>query len=155
MSFAIGTCSRCRETRLNASYFRAGKEDQICRRCKLGKQGLSTEENNAIPIWRDAAGVAHYDVTGALSCLTLAEWLLIALLSVTVTIHHLSHGGVASWGHVATLPKPVEPMADVLPRPHPKLPSSASDAGLPRGMQKNKTAFTPFSHPGFWRRFTG
>ena len=71
-SFAIGTCSRCRETRLNASYFRVGQEDQICRRCKLDKQCLFTEENNASPIWRDADGVAHYDVPGALSCLTLA-----------------------------------------------------------------------------------
>ena len=66
-SFAIGACSRCSETRLNASDFRAGQEDQIPRRRKMDKQGLFTEENNAIPIWRGAAGVAHYDVPGALS----------------------------------------------------------------------------------------
>ena len=33
-----------------------------------------------------------------------------------MAIHHLSHGGVDSAGHVATFPKPVGSMAAVLPR---------------------------------------
>ena len=80
MSFAIGTCSRCRETMLNASYFRTGEEGQICRRCKLDKKGPFAEKNNAIPIWRGAAGGFHYDVPEVLSRLALSEMLLIARL---------------------------------------------------------------------------
>ena len=46
------------------------------------QKGLFTENNNAIPLWRDAAGGAHYDVPSVLSELTLEEKLLIARLSV-------------------------------------------------------------------------
>ena len=104
----------------------------------MDKQGLSTEENNAIPIWRDADGVAHYDVPGALSFLTIAERLLIARLSVTVPIHHLSHGGVASSGHVATFPKPVGPMAAVLPRPPSEVTIARARSGAPSGGAKKQ-----------------
>ena len=78
--------------------------------------GLLTEKNSAAPVWRDASGGKHYDDPDVLKCLTLAEKLLIARLSVAVTIHHLAHGGVASAGHVATSPKPVEAMAAVPPK---------------------------------------
>ena len=71
----------------------------------------------------------RYDIPGVLANLTLAEKLLIARLSVTVTIHHLAHGGVASTGHVTTFPKPVEPMAAVLPR----LPSEVTIVRAGRG----------------------
>ena len=43
-SCAIGACSLCRETRLGASYFRGGKEDEIPRRHHVGKQGLFTKK---------------------------------------------------------------------------------------------------------------
>ena len=91
--------------------------------------GLCTENNNAIPVWRDAAGGKHYDAPEAPKCLTLSEKLLIARLSAAVTIHHLEHGGVASAGRVATFPKPAEPIADVLPR----LPSEVTLARVRRG----------------------
>ena len=61
--------------------------------------------------------------------MTLDEAILIARLSVTATIHHLSHGGVASSAHVATSPNPVDPMADVLQRP----PSEVSIVRIRRG----------------------
>ena len=74
-------------------------------------------------------GGKHYDVPVAPAGLTLAEELLIARLSVTVAIHLLSHGGVASTGHVATFPKPVESMAAVLPR----VPSDVAIIRVRRG----------------------
>ena len=45
-SFAIGARSRCRETRLNASYFREGQEDHICRRCKMLPRASYTCRND-------------------------------------------------------------------------------------------------------------
>ena len=79
----------------------------------------------------------------ALTALALAEKLLIARLSVTVTIHHLAHGGVASTGHVATFPKPVESMAAALPR----LPYEVTIVRARRGaaMLKSRTASTPYA----------
>ena len=71
----------------------------------------------------------RYDIPGALAGLTLAEKLLIARLSVTVAIHRLAHGGVSSTGRVATFPKPVGPMAAVLPR----LPSELTIVRVRRG----------------------
>ena len=99
--FSLGTCIACRETRLNATYRRGRGGEKICLRCHSDKQGIYTEKNNALPTWRGADGETRYDVPVALTDLTLAEKLLIARLSVTVTIHHLSHGGVASTGHVS------------------------------------------------------
>ena len=64
---------------------------------------------------RDSDGVARYDPHPAIADLALAEKLLIDRLSVTATMHRLAHGGVASTGHVATCPKPADPMAAVLP----------------------------------------
>ena len=61
-------------------------------------------------------GVARYDLPSAPADIALAGKLLIARLSVTVTIHHLAHGGAASAGRVATFPKPVELMEAALPR---------------------------------------
>ena len=60
-------------------------------------------------------GVARFDLPAALADLAPSEKLLIARLSVTVAIHRLAHGGVASTGRVATFPKPVERMAVVSP----------------------------------------
>ena len=59
----------------------------------------------------------------------MVENILIARLSVAVTIHRLAHGGVASAGHVATSPNPVDPIGDVLPR----LPSDVAIVRVRRG----------------------
>ena len=127
--FSLGTCVACRETRLNATYRESRGGEKICLMCHSDKQVIYTYKNNAPPTWRDADGGKHYDVPVALSDLTIAEKLLIARLSATVTIQHLSHGGVASTGYVATFPKPVEPMAAVLPR----LPSDVAIIRVRRG----------------------
>ena len=73
--------------------------------------------------------MARYAVPVALADLAIAENLLIARLSVTVTIHRLAHGVVSSAGHVATFPKPADPMAAVLPR----LPSDVPIIRVRRG----------------------
>ena len=74
-------------------------------------------------------GGARYDVADALTALKIGAKILIQRLSVTVTIHHLAHGGVASAGRVATFPKPVGPMEAGLPR----LPSDVTIARVRRG----------------------
>ena len=91
--------------------------------------GFIYRENNAAPLRHDASGEKPYGAQCVPKCLKMAEQLLIARLSVAVTIHRLAHGGVASAGHVATFPMPVEPMADVLPR----LPSGVTIARVRRG----------------------
>ena len=102
---------------------------KTCRICEGDKAGLFTEKNNAIPVWRDASGAKHHDAPDVPKCLTLAEKLLIARLSVAAAIHRLAHGGVASAGHVATFPNPAEPMAAVLP----SLPSGVTFVRVRRG----------------------
>ena len=93
------------------------------------EDGFIYRENNAAPVWRDASSGKHYDVPDVLKCLKLEEKLLIERLSVAVTIHHLAHGGVESACHVATFPKPAEPMAAVRPR----LPCDVTIARVRRG----------------------
>ena len=90
---------------------------------------MYTEENNAIPLWRDPIGAKHYDVPDVLAAPTLAANLLIARLSVAGTIHHMAHGGVSSAGHVDTFPNPVELIAASLSRP----PSEVTIARVRRG----------------------
>ena len=127
--FPLGTCIACWETRLNVTYRKGRCGGEICLRRSADKQWIYTEENNALPIWRGADGETHYDAPAALADLTLSEKLLIARLSATVAIHRLAHGGVASPGHVATSPKPVDPMAAALPR----LPSDVAIIRVRRG----------------------
>ena len=127
--FALGTCGSCMETRLSAKYRKGRGGEKIFARRYADNHGIFTEKNNAIPARRDAHGMVRYDTPCALAGLTLAEKLLIARLSVTVAIHRLAHGGVASAGRVATFPKPVGPMAEVLPR----LPSDVTIARARRG----------------------
>ena len=115
--FSIGTCCACKETRLNANYRRGRDDRNIYFSVATNKiTGVFTKRNIAIPTWRASDGVVRYDVPSALAVLALKEQLLIARLSVTVTIRHLARGGVARAGNVATFPKPADPVAAVLPR---------------------------------------
>ena len=126
---ALSTCTLCRETRLGATYLWEGTERKTRQRCKGDKAGLVTEKNNAAPLQIDASGGKRYGAPCVLACLTMEEKILIDRLSAAVTIHHMAHGGVEGAGHVATSPKPVEPMAAVRPR----LPSDVTIARVRRG----------------------
>ena len=53
--------------------------------------------------------MVRFDITGALAWMALTEKLLIARLSVTVKMHRLARGGVASAGDVAAFPNPAGP----------------------------------------------
>ena len=114
--FASGTCLACRGTSLDATYRKGGGGGEISLRRYADNQGVFTEKNNAPPTWRGAVGETRYDAPVAIADLTPAEKRPIARLSVTVAIHHLAHGGVATTGHASTLPKPVGSMAAALPR---------------------------------------
>ena len=126
---ALSTCTLCRETRLGATYLWEGTERKTRQRCKGDKAGLVTEKNNAAPLQIDASGGKRYGAPCVLACLTMEEKILIDRLSAAVTIHHMAHGGVEGAGHVATSPKPVEPMAAVRPR----LPSDVTIVRVRRG----------------------
>ena len=84
---------------------------------------------NAPPTRCDSGGNTRFDAPVAPTDLALTERLIIARLSVTETIHRLSHGGVARAGDVSKLPKPVVPIAAVLPR----LPSDLTVIRARRG----------------------
>ena len=105
-------------------------------KCVGGKAGLYTEKNNAIPLWRDPSGAKNYDAANVLAALALSETLLIARLSLAVTIHHLAHGGGASAGDVATSPKPVAPYSIFLSM----TPSEAAIAQVRRGATARSAA---------------
>ena len=46
-------------------------------------------DNNALPIWIDAAGVIQYDVPDCLSSLTIGEKMLIQLASPFIPLKHM------------------------------------------------------------------
>ena len=60
-------------------------------------------------------GAIRYDQPPELKDLTLAEKMLISRLRPAMSIQHLHHGGIASKGHVATFPRPIEDVAKILP----------------------------------------
>ena len=91
-------------------------------------RGVSQRET-APPTRRDAEGRARFDIPVALAARKLAGKLLIARLSVTVTTRRLANGGMASTGRVATIPKPVDPIAAAIPR----FPSEATLVRVRRG----------------------
>ena len=114
--FAHGTCVACRETRLDATYRMERCGERIWLGRSPDKQGVFYWENNAPPRWSGAEGKARYDFPDASAALTIAEKLLIALLSVTMTIHRHSNGGFSSTGRGAMFPRPVELMAEARPQ---------------------------------------
>lgn len=81
-------------------------------------------ENNLLPVWYEGGwdaesgsfrGEARYDLPEELTGLSLAERLLISRLHPAISLQHLHHGGIASKGHVATFPRPVQQVANILP----------------------------------------
>ena len=70
-------CVCCRRTGIRIA---VGK-DNICNDCKKFKDSKHYLHSNLLPIWFDDDGVPQYHVPDELSCLTLAEKMLIQLAS--------------------------------------------------------------------------
>ena len=137
----VGTCVDCKKTRMGANY-RVAKGGGIFDMCHSDNPGIFSEK-----ITRARYGTTRRGERATIylspADLALAAHLLIERISVTATIHRLSHDAVACAGHVATFPKPVGPMAEVFPR----LPPDATIVRLRRGAKdasdKKKTPSTP------------
>ena len=110
----------------------------ICASFQKDRHWIFTERSNALLTWRDANGVVRCEIPVALADLTFAEKLLIARLSVTVTTHRLAHGGVASTGHVATFPKPIESIAELPPELPPDETIVRVRRGATEGLDRKK-----------------
>ena len=130
----IGARAECKEARLSAIYSDS-KDGWVIAPVARKISTAFTERNNALPTWRDADGLARYEIPVALTDLTLAGALLILWLSVTATIQHPAHGGVASTGHVASPPKPIDPISAVRPR----LPDETIIVSVRRGETEGLT----------------
>ena len=79
-----------------------------CQRC--------ANEKSEIKMFSTANNMNPGDVPAALSGLTLAEELLIGMLSPCINVHMLNHGGLASSGHCVTFPQAVDEPAKIFPR---------------------------------------
>lgn len=103
---------------------------QCCRRIslrfKVGKSGLCSDcvklnnpdfylKSKLLPIWyRDE--VPQYDIPIELSCLTLAEKMLIQLASPFIPLRHIKNGAFGLSGHVCCFEQHVENFVNTLPR---------------------------------------
>ena len=105
-------CSSCNECSLTMSTNRNG----ICPRCAAKRTSEDyTRANAMIPTWTDDKGIEHLEVPEELDCLTIAEKLLIQLVSPLVPIYHVKNGTLGIKGHVCSFMQNIESFASSLP----------------------------------------
>jgi hypothetical protein len=108
-----GVCSVCHECSINISL---RQRDSVCDRCtRKGTADSYNESNVMLPIWYDNEGTPQYHVPEELSCLTIAEVLLIQRVSPLVPIVHIRNGTMGIKGHVCSFRQDVSSVATSLP----------------------------------------
>lgn len=107
-------CPNCMECSLNMS---VRLRDSVCARCRRKETAESnTLSNKMLPIWYDDVNKAQYHVPSELSCLTIAEILLIQRVSPLVPIVHIRNGTMGLKGHVCSFQQDVNSVATSLPK---------------------------------------
>jgi hypothetical protein len=105
-------CVCCRRTGIRIA---VGK-DNICNDCKKFKDSKHYLHSNLLPIWFDDDGVPQYHVPHELSCLTLAEKMLIQLASPFIPLQHIKNGTFGMTGHVCCFDQDLGNFVNTLPR---------------------------------------
>ena len=71
-------------------------------------------ENKALPVWYDSTGNVQYEAPEELTCLTIAEKMLIQLASVVVPLRHVKNGIFGITGHVCSFEQDVNQSGDTI-----------------------------------------
>jgi Helitron helicase-like domain at N-terminus len=110
----VSHCLCCRQVRLQLSMnVRRG----VCHECSNLKDKNYYIDRNLLPIWYKE-GHVQYGVPPELTCLTLAEKMLIQLASPFIPLQHIKNGVFGLSGHVCSFEQDVEKFVTTLPR-HP------------------------------------
>ena len=104
------TCSRCNCTGLSVRVGNLG-------RCNLCSSFTNTvlKNCNFLPTWTDSSGQVHNNVPPQLDNLTIAEKMMIQLVSPFVPLKHIKNGVFGMTGHVCAFEQRVQDAATVLP----------------------------------------
>ena len=126
MNIHHSTCSECLECSMNIS---VSARDSKCGRCraKASKDSYGAK-NSMLPVWYDMEGKQHNEIPPELSCLTIAEILLIQRVSPLVPIVHIRNGTMGLQGHVCSFMQDINAVASSLPN----LPSNVKAVKMVR-----------------------
>jgi hypothetical protein len=87
----------------------------VCSDCKKFKSQDYLLKAGALPIWYKD-GVPQYHVPEELSCLSMAEMMLIQLNSPFIPLQHIKNGTFGLSGHVCSFEQDLEEFVNRLPR---------------------------------------
>jgi hypothetical protein len=106
-----GHCLCCRQVRLGLQVNKNG----VCTDCSKKKNVNYYLEHKMLPVWYKE-GVVQYHVPTELSCLTMAERMLIQMASPFIPLRHISKGVLGMKGHVCCFDQDLESFVNTLPR---------------------------------------
>ena len=106
-----GFCICCRRIGLNIDIVSKG----VCCECSKYDKTDHFEQNKWLPIWY-LNGIPQFYVPDELSCLSLAEKMLIQLASPFIPLRHIKNGVFGLSGHVCCFDQDVEGFVNTLPR---------------------------------------
>ena len=87
-----------------------------CKRCSTGKdRDKFTVQNSMAPVWKDGNKIC-YDIPLHLSCLNLAERMILQRVSVLIPQKYINHGTFGIKGHLCCFPQDIIEVCDELPR---------------------------------------
>ena len=104
-------CEFCHSVGLDMKVDRKGR----CVSCKSYKNKEDILQQNMLPIWYDNH-VPQYHVPDVLECLTMAEKMMIQLVSPFIPLTHIKNGTLGISGHVCSFEQDVAGFVDTLPR---------------------------------------
>ena len=104
-------CVCCRKVGINITLNRK----RMCSACAKHKDENFLLNENALPVWY-LNKVPQYHVPEELSCLTLAECMLIQLNSPFIPLQHIKQGVFGICGHAVAFEQDVEEFVNTLPR---------------------------------------
>ena len=114
MKFKHSVCPTCYSVGLDLKVGEVGR----CNLCDKIDSKLFAE-SNCLPFWEDENGETRTDVPDELKDLTIAEKLLIQLISPLVPLKHIKKGTFGLSGHVCAFEQDVNSFATTLPNlPH-------------------------------------
>ena len=156
-SLNILKCSVCMECVIESSH-EVNNQNFTCSQCNKRKDPTFFTDNNLHPVWylvddkgdyvRDGDGekIARYTIPPQLSCLSMAEKLLIRRCANFVPSVHLKGGVFALKGHCVTFPQDITDMCDELPQRKEtiltfvrNIGNKNSDSVYPVSLRVNKT----------------
>ena len=106
-------CKCCRRVSMNISLNKKGYCTQKC--STLANKNIYLDKN-ALPIWKDRKNKIHYDVPNCLKSLSIAEKMLIQLISPIIPLYHLKYGVMGQTGHCCAFESDVVGFVNTLPR---------------------------------------